>query len=230
MRVGLLGGTFDPFHLGHLDLARAAQTSLALDRVWLVPSRLPPHRPPPHASASHRFAMTCLAVQDDSQLLVSDVEMETSGPSYTAETLDRLAGVGIDVSGLFFITGADAFRDIRSWRTYPAILDRCHFVVISRGGVPASSMPDALPDLAPRMQQRPDAGTRDGEAATPPGCPAILLIDAATAPVSSTEVRRAAAAGEPLAGLVPDAVARHIRRYNLYAGIRPSDNDPKGAA
>ena len=215
MRLGLFGGTFDPIHVGHLDVARVAEQALGLDRVWLIPARVPPHRHTPQASAAHRFAMTSLAVQGTDHLLVSDVEMDVDGPSYTAETLDRLQARGVDLTSAFFIIGADAFRDIAAWRAYPAVLDRCHFTVVSRPGLPASTLRHALSGLAPRMVNVPPAGTSAPFAI--PARASILLVDRPTSPISSTDVRRSLASGEPITGMVPDSVADHIRRHALYA-------------
>ena len=208
MRLGLLGGTFDPIHVGHLDVALAACRAVPLDRVILVPSRVPPHRAEPRASTFHRFAMAALAAQVFDALAISDVEMHAEGPSYTADTLTRLAAHGIDTRALFFIIGADAFRDIQSWKDFPAILDRCHFVVVSRPGVPAADLPGALPEIAARMHETPCATPTE---------PGIFLVDAMTSAVSSTDVRSRIAAGLPIDGLVPDAVAAHIRKHQLYA-------------
>jgi nicotinate-nucleotide adenylyltransferase len=138
-RRGLLGGTFDPVHAGHLDVARAARAALALDVVELVPSNLPPHRRPPQASPTDRLAMVELAVRGETGLVASDFEIAAGGPSYTSAMLDRLAARGVDLGSICFITGADAFRDIGSWKDYPALLDRCHFAAVSRPGCPASS-------------------------------------------------------------------------------------------
>jgi nicotinate-nucleotide adenylyltransferase len=212
MREGLLGGTFDPVHQGHLDLADAARAALQLDRIVFVPARIPSHRGAPHVSAAHRFAMTALAIEPYPHLLMSDVEMEEDAPSYTVTTLDRLAGRGADVSGLFVLTGADAFADIRTWKNYPAVLDRCHFVAVSRPGLSALQLPVLLPELAARMRIAADGV---------PDRPAILLIDATTADVSATEVRRRAVAGEPLTGFVPAPVARYIEKHRLYSGVTP---------
>lgn len=209
MRRGWFGGTFDPIHEGHLDVARAARRALALDEVLLVPANVPPHRGTPGASAAHRFAMAALAVQEEAALLVSDLEMLASGPSYTSATLDRLAARGLDTRSLFVITGADAFRDIATWKGYPELLDRCHFVVVSRPGTPAPALRAALPRLADRMTDVPGVGA--------PG-PRIHLVDAPTAPVSSTEIRRRVAERASLTGLVPAAVAAHIRKHGLYGG------------
>ena len=207
MRRGIFGGTFDPIHLGHLDVAEAARRALGLDVVQLMPARWPPHRSPPAASASHRFAMAALAVQDRPGLVVSDFEMEAEGPSFTSGTIDRLAAAGIDPAILFFITGADAFRDIATWKDYPAILDRAHFVVVSRPGCPAPLLRRLLPTLAGRMIETPC------EIASGPG---IFLVDAPTAPVSSTGVRERRMRGESIDGLVAPAVKTYIERQNLY--------------
>ena len=124
-RLGLLGGTLDPIHLGHLETARAARAALALDRVIVLPSRVPPHRTSqPVASRYHRFAMTALAVNGAEGLRLSDMELCAPGPSYTADTLTRFRErFGLDRSQIFFITGADAFAEIATWHRYPEVLD-----------------------------------------------------------------------------------------------------------
>ncbi|HEX5070666.1 MAG TPA: nicotinate-nucleotide adenylyltransferase [Vicinamibacterales bacterium] len=208
MRIGILGGTFDPVHNGHLDVAHAASRALHLDEVWLVPCRVPSHRSMPHASAAHRFAMTALAASSFPNVLVSDLEMTSEAPAYTVDTLDRLASRGIDMTQIFLITGADAFADIRTWRAFPAVLDRCHFAVVSRPDRPVGALPSHLPELAPHMVTMP---------AALPGRPAILLIDAPTAAVSSTDVRRLAAAHESITGLVPPPVQDYISKHHLYS-------------
>jgi nicotinate-nucleotide adenylyltransferase len=217
MTLGLFGGTFDPIHRGHLDVAKAAREALQLDRLWLVPARVPPHRPTPHASAAHRFAMAAIAAGSEPGLQVSDIEMDTSGPSFTVETLDRIATFGIDLASVFLVTGADAFRDIPTWKAFPALLDRCHFIAVSRPGTPAPSLREVLPALAGRMLEAPWRM---------PARPSIFLVDVPTAPVSSTDVRRAIAAGSPLTPLVPDGVAAHILKHGLYGATAAVDIQP----
>ena len=207
-RIGLLGGTFDPIHVGHLDVAEAAARALALDRVLVMPANVPPHRPVPHASASHRFAMCALAIAGRPSLALFDIEMQSSEPSFTSATLDRLAARGVNTRGLFVITGADAFRDIRSWRHYPALLDRAHFVVVSRPECSAESLRTGLSELAARMVTPSRLTAQDPSR--------IVLIDAPTAAVSSTEVRRRVAHQQSLEGLVPVLVADYIRVHRLY--------------
>ena len=208
MRRGFLGGTFDPIHLGHLEVAHAARRALALNEVTIIPARVPPHRRAPVASAPHRFAMAALAALGYPGLLVSDIEMVSSDPSYTSDTLDRLLAGGVDLRESCLVTGADAFREIATWKDYPALLDKCHFGVVSRPGAPVSALADQLPDLAERFAA-PDAWENVGR-------PSIFLIDAPTPPISSTDVRRRIRGGESLDGLVPTPVAMHIERHGLY--------------
>jgi nicotinate-nucleotide adenylyltransferase len=226
--IGILGGTFDPIHGGHLAVAQAARQALGLDAVKLVPTRTPPHRSrPPYASIYHRFAMTALAALSAEGLQVSDLELDTPGPSYTSMLLERLHGEGYGASHIVFIIGADAFAEIATWHNYPAILNRCHFAVISRPGQQADELRARLPDLADRFVTiAPDTRVPNG-AAAPSGtlasqAPAIFLIGAATPDVSSTEIRERRRAGLPIDGLVPEAVGQYIRRHALYAGVVPT--------
>lgn len=210
VRVGVLGGTLDPIHLGHIETARAARAALALDRVIVLPARVPPHRPnQPIASRYHRFAMAALAVNRLEGFTASDAELCAPGPSYTADTLVRLRETGLRATQIFFITGADAFAEIDTWHRYPEVLELAQFVVVSRPGYPARDMTARLPALAGRMV--PADGT-----SAPAGNTHIFLLDVRTPDVSSTEIRRRIGAGEPLSGLVPDAVERHIVQHELY--------------
>ena len=207
MRLGVLGGTFDPIHLGHLDVARGACRSVALDRVILMPAHVPPHRQKPIASASHRFAMTAIAALSESWLEASDLELQSAAPSFTALTLQHFTGQGLDTRTLFFITGADAFREIRTWKDYPLLLDRCHFIVVSRPDMPVAALRSALPELADRMVDAPcEIHAR----------PHIVLVDAPTAAVSSTAIRERIVQGRSIGGLVPPGVEAHILKHRLY--------------
>jgi nicotinate-nucleotide adenylyltransferase len=211
-RIGILGGTFDPIHCGHVDAGAAAQAALHLTEVFVVTASVPPHRPQPYASGYHRFAMVALAVAGRAGWRASDVELCEGGLSYTSRTLRQFHADGYSPGELFFVIGADAFADIASWKDYPSILDGSHFAVVSRPGFPAGELPLVLPQLAARM--RPPAAA--GQA------PCILLIDASTSEVSSTAIRDRRTRGESLAGLVPDRVAQHIEQHRLYTAA-PAD-------
>jgi nicotinate-nucleotide adenylyltransferase len=211
-RVGILGGTFDPVHCGHLDVGEAAQAALDLSRLVIIPSSVPPHRPQPLASGFHRFAMVAIALANRPGWVASDVELRAAPPSYTATTLRYFQERGYAASELFFIVGADAFLEIGTWKDYPDILDRANFAVVSRPGCGAGELPTRLPDLRPRMVPA-------GQARTQRIDPAIILIDAETADVSSTAIRQRRAEGLSIAGMVPAGVQQHIERHGLYTSM-----------
>jgi nicotinate-nucleotide adenylyltransferase len=201
-RIGLLGGTFDPIHVGHLDAAEAARQALALDEILVIPAHDPPHRSDePRASSFHRFAMVCLAIEDRPRYRASDIELRRQGPSYTALTLRDMHTAGWQASQLFFVLGADAFAEVATWYEYPAILDACRFAVVAR---PGASLDAAL-------ARTPEIRHRVGES--------IQLVEAATAAVSSSDIRARLFAGRPVNGLVPQAVARHIVAHQLYETV-----------
>lgn len=219
-RIGVLGGTLDPIHLGHIDAAMAAREALRLDRVLVVPAHVPPHRAGPITSPFHRFAMASIAVNGIDGLAVSDLELLAPGPSYTADTLVRLReSLALPAPQIFFITGADAFAEIETWSRYPAVLDLAHFVVVARPGMSLQALRQRLPALTdrmrlPRVSSAPttaDAAARDNGQET-----WIFLVDAPTADVSSTEIRRRIAERRPLSGLVPPGVEHHIAQHALY--------------
>jgi nicotinate-nucleotide adenylyltransferase len=192
-RIGVLGGTFDPVHCGHIDLARAAEQALGLTRCSSS-RRMCRRIAAPFASSFHRFAMVALAVANRPGWIASDVELRSPEPSYTSTTLRRLHGDGYQPSELFFLIGADAFAEIETWRDYPRILEFARFAVVSRPGFPIGELRRRLPSLADQ----------------------IVAIVAPTADVSATDIRRRIAAGESIAGLVPPAVRQHIDQHGLY--------------
>ena len=209
-RLGVLGGTFDPVHFGHLDAADAARSTAALDEVIFVPSHDPPHRPHgPRATGFHRFALTALAVNDREGYRVSDLELARDGRSYTSDTLRRLHDGGWRPVQLFFIIGADAFAEIATWHEFPAVLDAAHFLVIARPGTTVEDAVARTPELRPRTR-------RTIEHLDAAGSTAIVLIEARTRAVSSTAIRERIAARQPIDDLVPAAVARHITANRLY--------------
>jgi nicotinate-nucleotide adenylyltransferase len=212
-RLGLLGGTFDPIHYGHLDAARAAVSALALDEVQIVPAHDPPHRSnDPHSSAFHRFAMVSLAIDDQKSMRASDRELHRTGPSYTIDTLRSLHQEGWPPSQLFFILGGDAFAEIASWRSYPQVLDAANFAVISRPGSGVDGSLARVPALQSRVQS---AGTYVADSPKT----WIFPVDAHTRDVSSTQIRARIAAQQRIDDLVPAAVARHILAHHLYGAV-----------
>ena len=202
MKLGVLGGTFDPIHNGHIAAAVAAEATLGLHEVTLVPSHIPPHRHDPvSATSEQRFAMATLAAAEHRGWTASRIEVDRQGPSYTFDTLTELmASPGTQI---FFIIGADAFAEIATWSRYPGVLDLAHFVVVSRPGITLDSLRARVPSA---FTDRPSTKTR------------VILVEAATPDVSSTDIKRRIRAGESLSGLVPDSVATYIRTHRLYLG------------
>lgn len=207
-RIGILGGTLDPIHMGHIEAALAAREALRLDRIFVIPAHLPPHRARPASSPFHRFAMAALAVTGLDGFEVSEMELVAPGPSYTADTLRRVAETyGCEAWQIFFITGADAFAEIETWSRYPAVLDLANFVVVARPGMSLQQLRARLPQLKDRMRL---------PLASSPQEPLIFLVDAPTPDVSSTEIRRRIATGSAISGLVPQGVEQHIQQHALY--------------
>ena len=197
MKLGVLGGTFDPIHLGHLAAAEAARSALALDRVLFVPAGDPWLKAGATISpGEHRLAMVRAAIAGVPAYEASTVELDRPGASYTAETLAELQASFGPGTELHFILGADAALDLARWHAPAEVLARCTLVVMGR---PAQGELDlsTLARIAPGAAARAVAVDLDME-------------------VSATEIRRRAAAGESLAGLVPEAVERYIREHKLY--------------
>ena len=225
-RIGILGGTFDPIHTGHIDIGAAAEAALGLTRLFVIPSHVPPHRPQPFASSFHRFAMVALTTAGRPTWRASDLELREPSPSYTSATLARFHDRGYSPSEIYFVIGADAFADIAAWKDYPKILDCANFAVVSRPGCAVADLPRQLPNLAAKMT-RPPGNTGSLE-------PSIVLIEARTADVSSTAIRQRRVDGQSITGLVDLGVQQHIEQHGLYTsstpGRRGSDEAPNPAA
>ena len=201
MKLGVLGGTFDPIHNGHIAAAAAVEQALGLDAITLIPSRIPPHRHDPvGATSEQRYEMAQLAADGRAGWSASRIEVDRQGPSYTYDTLTEL---GQPSTQIFFITGADAFAEIATWSRYPAVLDLANFVVVSRPGITLDSLRERVPSA---FRDRPSAPTR------------VILVEAHTPDISSTDIRRRVRAGHSLSGFVPDPVARYIAAHHLYSG------------
>ena len=208
MTLGVLGGTFDPIHNGHIAAGVCAQAALGLAQVLVVPSRMPPHRSA-GASPEDRLAMVSMAAAEQQGWTGSDIELKRNGPSYTFDTLTALRATS--TQQLFFVIGADAFAEIATWSRYPADLDLAHFAVVARPGTTLDSLQKRLPDLAERMTT-PDVFKSKAASARL----AVILIQAETPDVSSTTIRRRVCAGESISELVPASVASYISTHRLY--------------
>ena len=198
--LGILGGTFDPIHHGHLLIAEEAREALGLERVLLVPAAVPPHKPgQPVTDASHRLAMVELAIAGNHAFEASRVEIDRGGASYTVETLRGLrAHRDGGASDPWFILSAEAFAQFETWREPDEILRLCRLAVVPRAGF---ETPDAA-WVGARFPGREDR---------------VRFLSGPLLPISGSVVRRRAAAGWSVRYLVPDAVARYIDEHRLYA-------------
>ncbi len=196
MRTGILGGTFNPPHIAHLIIAQEALVDLALDRVLLIPARIPPHkRVEEEPGAEHRLALCELAFGADERFEISGIELQRPGPSYTVDTLLELSSTAPD-NELFLIVGGDIAAGFASWREPERVLSLARLAVAKRRGTPTGAIETAL------------AGLRGGERAEFFGMPRIGI--------SSTMIRRRVRLGQPIRYLVPDAVAEYIDTHGLY--------------
>lgn len=200
--VAVLGGTFDPVHLGHLAIAEQARDAGGFDETWLIPSALPPHRAAAHAPAEDRLDMLRAAVDARPRLRVLDIEVRRPGPSYTIDTIAELTRTHPDVEA-WLILGADAARDIETWHGHAALMRQARFVIVNRSGV--AELNDAE---ARRLGFAP---------------PRTRIIHVDSPPISATAIRQRVAAGEPLDDLVPPAVAELIAARGLYRSADAGD-------
>jgi nicotinate-nucleotide adenylyltransferase len=195
VRLGLLGGTFNPPHIGHLVCASQALAALELDRVLLVPVNEPPHKGiEDDPGVEHRIELARRAVEGDERLGVSLVDAEVPGPSFTVDTLSRLHD-RCPGDQLTFIVGGDMALSLPTWREPAAILELAELGIAEREGVRRADIVERLSDL----------GTEN-----------VRFFDMPRIDVSSSLIRRLVAAGRPIRYLVPDAVAGYIEREGLY--------------
>lgn len=209
--VGLLGGTFDPIHHGHLRLAEEVADALNLPQVRLMPAGIPPHRPPPRANAQDREAMVKLAIANNPRLALETHELGLNRPAYMVETLEALRDrLGVQRPLLLFV-GADAFLGLTSWHRWTQLFELCHLVVCHRPGHTdwQAQLPEPL-DQAWRQ--------RRATAASLAQAPAGLLIDQdiTQLDISATQIRRLLAAGRSPRYLLPEPVLDYIHAHRLY--------------
>jgi nicotinate-nucleotide adenylyltransferase len=208
-RIGVLGGTFDPLHLGHLRAAEVVRDAMRLDKVLFVPASTPPHKAlPPVTEAEHRFGMLKRALSDEPFFEVSRLELDRGGRSYTIDTLEALAAASRD-SRFFFVTGTDAFSEIRTWKSWEKLLYAHWFVVHERPGFPIEAVQEVLPEgISSRVLE--------GSELEPGTEPRVLFLRRPMLQVSSTEIRQSIRENRSIRFLAPDAVADYIRENRLY--------------
>jgi len=200
-KIGLLGGSFNPIHVGHLVLAEEARERLGLERVLFVPNRLPPHKPADDmASPADRLHMVRLAVADNERFEACDIELRRDGPSYSLHTVEQLQKESANTLDIHFLIGADTLPELPTWYHVSELAALCKFVVFSRPG-------GSLDDLAPLR------GVLSEEQIA---AIASRRLEMPLIGVSSTEIRRRVREGRSIRYLVPEAVRRYILERGLY--------------
>ena len=206
-KIGILGGTFDPIHFGHLRPALDVAEQLKLEHVRLIPSAVPPHRAPPQATAQQRVTMLQLAIKNNDRFVVDDRELHREGPSYTVDTLMSLRQQ-FPESPLYLLLGTDAFVEIQTWHNWPELIELAHIVVMQRPGE-TMVMSD---ELTRWYQQHLAVDTSHEQLAG-----AVWPVDVTQLAISATEIRENMSKGLSATFLMPDAVINLIEMLGLYS-------------
>ena len=217
-RIAIYGGTFDPVHSGHLEIARKVSQLFAIDEFLFVPARVAPHKQALEVSSSlHRYAMLALATRADSRLCISTFELDGPERQYTVDTLFQFRARLGESADLFFVMGADSWAEITSWREWQRLMTLANLIVVTRPGFEVSAEQVGA-ETAARVVDVRGLTAELGSQIVEAGVPGIFVTDAVMHDVSATEVRGAARENrnEDLDQLVPLEVADYIRKYKLY--------------
>ena len=198
MKIGIMGGTFDPIHLGHLATAEAVRELFVLDEILFMPAARPPHKLDKHVTDErHRLAMTTLATRSNKFFRVSDMELKRTGLSYTFDTMNELHKIFGNSTELFFIIGADSLADLSKWHAARELVDKCHFIATTRQGVEA--------DFS-AVEKFFGAAAREH----------IHRVATPGLEISSTDIREKIKLGRSIKYLVPEVVEDYISTERLY--------------
>jgi len=212
LRIGILGGTFDPIHFGHLRLAEEMCEEMELEKVYLIPGASPPHkRRRPVTPFNDRLAMTESAAEGSPLLEALDLEGRREGMSYSIETLRELHGLFKPDLNLFFLIGADAFLEIMTWKEYESLFDYCNFVVMKRPGFPVKELESFVLSLGVGLMP----GKERNSFISPAGN-SLIYKEAAFLDISSTSIREDVRRGKSVRFLVPESVRSYIVEKGLY--------------
>jgi nicotinate-nucleotide adenylyltransferase len=220
MRAGLFGGTFNPIHKGHLMAAGRVLQRFSLDRLYMIPCRVPPHKSSAYlAPAAQRMHMIRLALPGESRYRLCDIEIQRSGPSYTIDTVDHFNTRIVPGASLFLIMGMDAFLEIHTWKSYRRLLETAQPVVVSRwvdGRMPAL---DDVSHMGGYIRSRLNTDYRYVKEAScwqRAGKKNIYLLPTQPIDISSSQIRQRIRAGKAIDDLVPPKVNAYIEKKELY--------------
>ncbi|MCL6559671.1 MAG: nicotinate-nucleotide adenylyltransferase [Firmicutes bacterium] len=201
-RLGIMGGTFDPIHYGHLVTAECARYELGLEKVLFIPAGRPPHKPDRRITGPWlRYAMTGLAIASNPFFQASSLEVERPGPSYTIDTVQAITHL-FPGAEIYFITGADAVLEILTWKNVEQLLSLCRFIAATRPGYRLMELGEKLYKLPVELKQSIVQN--------------IVLMEVPALAISSTEIRRRVREGRPIKYLLPEPVEEYIIKNNLY--------------
>jgi nicotinate-nucleotide adenylyltransferase len=217
-RIALYGGTFDPVHAGHLEIARRVAEVFDIETVLFIPAQMAPHKLGRAVTEPiHRYAMLALATQDDPRLRISTFELESPDRRYTVDTVEHFKRELGDSTELFFIMGADSWSEITTWREWERLLTMTNHIVVTRPGYePSTTHVGAISERIEDLRNLEGVGALQGDVRDDGA--RIFLTDVVMKDVSATDIRRRASEGrfEELAGLLPGPVLEYIQKYRIY--------------
>jgi len=217
-RIALYGGTFDPVHAGHLEIARRVAEVFDIETVLFIPAQMAPHKiGRPVTEPIHRYAMLALATQVDPRLRISTFELEAPDRRYTVDTVEHFKRELGDANEIFFIMGADSWSEITTWREWERLLTMTNHIVVTRPGYePSTTHVGAISERIEDLRNLEGVGALQGDVRDDGA--RIFLTDVVMKDVSATDIRRRASEGrfEELAGLLPGPVLEYIQKYRIY--------------
>lgn len=197
-KIGIIGGTFDPIHNGHLLMAENSRKAFSLDKIIFIPAGIPPHKKDKNISSNvHRYNMTLLAINNNKHYFLSDIELKREGISFTVDTIKHLKSI-FSGAELYFIMGSDSLLQIEKWKDYEELLSLCNFIVAKRPNYDDEQLKRKVDNLNSLYKS------------------SIYIVEGPVLDVSSSDIRNKVQRGESITYLVPNPVEEYIYKHELY--------------